>query len=123
VSTGAKEESSTGRVWTAGFHHVKARSRLARVLKLVNRLFINFQFFSGRGKPRILNHCIRGHACTSFRNTALLPSSDKRTPNWAAPQKELFSSMGIISQYICEDTHLRSDFYLEVVREKWLLKL
>jgi len=24
------EESSTGRVWTAGFHHVTARSRLAR---------------------------------------------------------------------------------------------
>jgi hypothetical protein len=41
VSTGAKEdESSTGRVWVAEFHHVTDRSRLARVLKLVNRLFI-----------------------------------------------------------------------------------
>jgi hypothetical protein len=41
VSTGAKEdESSTGRVWAAVFHHVPARSRLARVLKLMNRLFI-----------------------------------------------------------------------------------
>jgi hypothetical protein len=38
---GAKEdESSTRRVWAAGFHHVTARSRLARVLKLVNRLFL-----------------------------------------------------------------------------------
>jgi hypothetical protein len=36
LSAGAKEDkSSTGHVWTAGFHHVKARSRLARVLKLV----------------------------------------------------------------------------------------
>jgi hypothetical protein len=32
VSTGAKEdESNTGRVWAAGFHHVPARSRLVRV--------------------------------------------------------------------------------------------
>jgi hypothetical protein len=46
VGMGTKEnESSTGRVWTAGFHHVTARSRLARVLKLTNRLFLNFQFF------------------------------------------------------------------------------
>jgi len=41
VGTGTKEdESSTGRVWAAGFHHVTARSRLARVLKLMNRLFL-----------------------------------------------------------------------------------
>jgi hypothetical protein len=58
VGTGTKEdESSTGRIWAAGFHHVRARSglgrvwaagfhhvtarsRLARVLKLVNRLFL-----------------------------------------------------------------------------------
>ena len=32
-----KDESSTGRVWAAGFHHVTARSRLARVLNLMNR--------------------------------------------------------------------------------------
>jgi hypothetical protein len=39
--SGAKEdESIPGRVWTAGFHHVTARSRLARVLKLKNCLFI-----------------------------------------------------------------------------------
>jgi hypothetical protein len=41
VSTGAKkDESSTGRVWAVGFHHVTACSRLARVLKLMNRLFL-----------------------------------------------------------------------------------
>jgi hypothetical protein len=38
VGTGKKEdESSTGRVWAAGFQHVTARSRLAGVLKLTNR--------------------------------------------------------------------------------------
>jgi hypothetical protein len=41
VGTGANEgESSIGRIWAAGFHHVMARSRLARVLKLMNRLFL-----------------------------------------------------------------------------------
>jgi hypothetical protein len=40
VSTGAKEdESITGRVWAAGFHNVMARSRLARVLKHMIRIF------------------------------------------------------------------------------------
>jgi hypothetical protein len=39
--TGAKEdESSTGRVWAAGFHRVTASSGLAGVLKLMYRLFI-----------------------------------------------------------------------------------
>jgi hypothetical protein len=42
-STGAKEDDSiTGRVWASGFHHVTARSRLARVLKLMKRLLILF---------------------------------------------------------------------------------
>jgi hypothetical protein len=41
LSPGTKEdESSTGRVWAAGFHRVTARYRLARVLKLMKRLFI-----------------------------------------------------------------------------------
>ena len=41
VGMGTKEdESSTGRVWAAGFHHVTARSRLARVLKLMKGLFL-----------------------------------------------------------------------------------
>jgi len=40
VGMGTEEdESSTGRVWAARFHHVTARSRLARVLKLMNRVF------------------------------------------------------------------------------------
>jgi hypothetical protein len=38
---GAKEdESSTGRVRTIGFNNVTAPSLLARVLKLMNRLFL-----------------------------------------------------------------------------------
>ena len=41
MGTGTKENvSSNGRVWAAGFHHVTARSRLARVLNLMNRLFL-----------------------------------------------------------------------------------
>jgi hypothetical protein len=41
MSMGAKEdESSTGRVWAAGLPHVAVRSRLGRVLKLMNRLFL-----------------------------------------------------------------------------------
>ena len=41
VGTGTKEdESSTGRVWAAGFHRVTARSGLARDLELMNRLFL-----------------------------------------------------------------------------------
>jgi hypothetical protein len=41
VSTGANEdESSTGRVYTTGFHHFTARSRLPDVLKPTDRLFL-----------------------------------------------------------------------------------
>jgi len=41
MGTGTKEdESSTGQVWAAGFHHVMARSRLARIFKPMNRLFL-----------------------------------------------------------------------------------
>jgi hypothetical protein len=43
VSTVAKEdESSTGRIWGARFHHVMPHSRWARVLKLTNRLCRSF---------------------------------------------------------------------------------
>jgi hypothetical protein len=46
LGTGTKEDkSSTGRVWAAGFHHVTTRSRLARVLKLMNRLYLSFSNF------------------------------------------------------------------------------
>jgi hypothetical protein len=38
---GTKEdESSTGHVWAAGFHHVIACSRLLRGFKLMNHLFL-----------------------------------------------------------------------------------
>jgi hypothetical protein len=46
VGTGRKEdESSAGRVWAAGFHRVTAHSRLARILRLMNRLFLQFSKF------------------------------------------------------------------------------
>ena len=70
MGMGTKEdEASTGRVWAAGFHHVTARSRLAHVLKRMNRLFLQFsKFFSGFAKPQItetavLNPRIRVSAC------------------------------------------------------------
>jgi head-tail adaptor len=41
VGAGTKEdESRTWRVWAAGFRNVTARSRLVRVLKLMNRSFL-----------------------------------------------------------------------------------
>jgi hypothetical protein len=41
VGTGTKEdELVTGQVWPAGFHHIPARSRLAGILKLTNRLVL-----------------------------------------------------------------------------------
>jgi hypothetical protein len=53
MSTGAKkDESSTGRVWAAGFHHVTAHSHLAGVLRLMNHLFNFTTFFSGYGGYR-----------------------------------------------------------------------
>jgi hypothetical protein len=40
---GAEEdESSTGCIWTAGCHHVTVRSCLARILKVMNHLFLSF---------------------------------------------------------------------------------
>jgi len=63
---GTKEdESSTGCIWAAGFHHVTVRSRLARVLKIMNPLFLYFSkfFFSGSGKPQILDPRRRGSVC------------------------------------------------------------
>jgi hypothetical protein len=41
LSTAAKEdESSTGHIWTTGFHHVTARSHLAHILNLMDHLFL-----------------------------------------------------------------------------------
>jgi hypothetical protein len=46
MGMGTKEdESSTGRIWAAGFHHVTAHSHLAHILKLVNRLFLECSNF------------------------------------------------------------------------------
>jgi hypothetical protein len=50
VSTEKKEyESSTGHVWTAGFHHSTCRA----FLNLRTLYFFNFPFFSGCGQQRI----------------------------------------------------------------------
>jgi len=58
VGTGTKEdELSTGRVWAAGFHHVTALSRLARVLKPMNSLFLQYSnYFRPRLTGDNLNH-------------------------------------------------------------------
>jgi hypothetical protein len=57
LSTGAKEdESSTGDVSAAGFHHVKACSCSARILKFMNHLFL-----------QIMDQWIWGHACISLQ--------------------------------------------------------
>jgi hypothetical protein len=41
VGTGTKkDESNTGHVWAAGFHHVTTCSHLVHVLKLMNLLFL-----------------------------------------------------------------------------------
>jgi hypothetical protein len=46
MGTGTNEdESNTGHVWAAGFHHIMACSRLARALKLMKRLFLSFYNF------------------------------------------------------------------------------
>ena len=46
MGRGTKEdESSPGRVWVAGFHHVTARSLLARFLKIINLYFFKFPIF------------------------------------------------------------------------------
>jgi hypothetical protein len=69
VGTGTKEEkSSIGRLWAAGFHHVRARSGLERVLKIMNCVFLQFSKFFVSGW--IMNPPIRGSACKYiFRNT------------------------------------------------------
>jgi hypothetical protein len=51
---GTKEDqSSTGRAWAAGFHHVTASSRLALFKTHKPFIYSIFQYFSGRGKLRI----------------------------------------------------------------------
>jgi hypothetical protein len=54
IGTGTEEDgSSAGHVWAAGFHHVRARSRLAHVLKIMKFISLIFKFFSSCGKPQI----------------------------------------------------------------------
>jgi hypothetical protein len=55
VSTGTKEDkSSTRRVWSAGVHHVTGPFSLGgRFESYEPFIYLIFNFFSGRGKPRI----------------------------------------------------------------------
>jgi hypothetical protein len=55
MGTGTKEdESSTGHVWAAGFHHVTSHSLLAHVLRLTKPLItLIFPSFSGCSKLRV----------------------------------------------------------------------
>jgi len=49
-----EDELNTGRVLAAGFHHVTAHSRLARLFYTYEPFIsLIFQIFSGRGQPRI----------------------------------------------------------------------
>jgi hypothetical protein len=71
VAKGTQEdESSTECSWAAGFHLVTARSRLTLILKIMNRLFVYFENFSDRNKPRLLNQWIGGHDCITKYNNA-----------------------------------------------------
>jgi hypothetical protein len=72
-----ENESSTGHVWAAGFHHVTAHSCLACALKLMNHLFHYPPNFGGggHGKPQILNSWIRGHDCIRRQATYIMQHS------------------------------------------------
>jgi hypothetical protein len=63
---GTKEdESSTGRVWAAGFHHVYNPFSLgARFETYEPFISLIFQIFSGRGKPWITKTADIESACT-----------------------------------------------------------
>jgi hypothetical protein len=47
-----EDESSIGRVWTAGFHHVMACSQLACISKLKPFISLIFQIFLGAAVNR-----------------------------------------------------------------------
>jgi hypothetical protein len=93
-----QDESNVGRVWVTGFHHVTASSRLARVLKLVNHLFIEILIFfrprwtADTGSVDTGAHryqWIRGHTCASPQNFVV----------WTEKNKELYYE-------------IKSDFFL-----------
>jgi len=76
MGTGTKEdESSIGRFWAAGFHNVRAPSRLVRVFTLMNLCFFNF--------PNILGP--RPTANTAVRLCLYFLWRNKSTVALAAP--------------------------------------
>ena len=72
-----EDEASTGSVWAAGFHHVTARSRLARILKLMNLLSffqifraVVISFHTTQGKNPIRPHVTSEHNIIPYNTTA-----------------------------------------------------
>jgi hypothetical protein len=60
MGMGTKEyESSTGHVLAPGYHHVTADSCLVRVLKLMNRLFLEFSNFGGSHSKLWITETVR----------------------------------------------------------------
>jgi len=82
-----REESSTGRVWAAGSHHVAARSRLTGVLKFMNRLFfflifqVSFRAAVNReyGGPPVLN-CVAEDVTLPDTSLTLYQSTPRNFP-------------------------------------------
>jgi hypothetical protein len=93
VSMGAKKgESSTGRVWNAGFHHVTARNRFVSIFKLF--------FFPRRGEPRILNQWYGGTPTRIFLYTMW-----KIKPSYYRAGQALRISVGWDSQISRQSAH------------------
>ena len=93
VVLGTKEdESCTGRVWAVGFHHIMAHTRLARILKLMNRLFFKFPNFF---RPQ-------------YRGPPVFQTQEKI--NWSAGLNKIFKNKGwgsnhdIIFKFSCLGT-------------------
>jgi hypothetical protein len=85
VDKETKDMSSTGRVWAAGFHHVTARSRLQRVLKLMNRLFIQFSNVF----PVAVN---RGYWNSGYEGTTVWLYCSESTECFPGMASQLFNS-------------------------------
>jgi hypothetical protein len=100
--TGTKEdESSTVCVWIAGFHHVMAH--LARVLKLMNRYFFNFQSFFGPQQTTDMEvrlYLLRGKGGRCIQLRTLQPSCtdclEIWEPNLLEPSRPVRDCTGIV---------------------------
>jgi hypothetical protein len=81
VITGEKvDELNSERVWAPVFHHVTAHSRLARILKFMNRLFIQFSIFGAA-----LN---RGYWISGYGGTAVYLNDSTTVRLWAGEETD-----------------------------------